>query len=151
MKTTLLILLTSFILISCTPAHFHEYTYLGTRLPSKHLRYTRIVLNAEVDLHVLVGYFYGFIDKKENGLVAIIKTDAIFNAKIIKEVKSSKFGNLALMKPNKSLADDTKNAIQYNLTFTKRKESKTLKKITNDTITIALTTGKELLFVRKSE
>lgn len=142
--------------MGCPPGHFHEYKYIGTELPHDGLAYTRIEFNEQTDLHIKAGYYYEFIDDKESGLATVIKINPEFDLKkdaVVKEVKSSLFGKLNRQEklPYTTRVYDTINTLMYNLTFEKRNERKTLKKIETDTISIELTNGKKLLFVRDSE
>ncbi|MGB5646571.1 MAG: hypothetical protein WBM55_05580, partial [Muriicola sp.] len=95
-----ILILTCFTLIGCPPGHFHEYNYIGTELPYDRLAYTRIEFNEQTDLYIKTGYYYEFIDEKENGLATIIKVNPEFNLKkdnVVKEVKSTLFGKLNRM------------------------------------------------------
>ena len=148
--------MTCFTLVGCPPGHFHEYKYIGTELPHDELAYTRIEFNERTDLYIKTGYYYEFIDEKENGLATVIKVNPEFDLKkdkVVKEVKSMLFGKLNRMEklPYTTRVYDTINILMYNLTFEKRNERKTLKKIEKDTISIELTNGMKLLFVREDE
>lgn len=141
--------------MGCPPGHFHEYKYTGIELPHNELAYTRIEFNKQTDLYIKTGYYYEFINKKENGLATVIKVNPKFNLKkerVVKEVRSSLFGKLSKIDslPYTTRVYDTINSLLYNLTFEKRNESKTLKKIKNDTISIELANGKILRFIREA-
>ncbi|MCB9203324.1 MAG: hypothetical protein H6604_09840 [Flavobacteriales bacterium] len=150
-----LLILTCFTLMGCPPGHFHEYKFIGTELPHDGLAYTRIEFNNETDLHIKTGYYYEFIHEKENGLATVIKVNPNYDLSkdnVVRKVKSSIYGQLEKMDslPYTARVYDTANTLMYNLTFEKRNERKTLKKIENDTISIELTNGKTLQFVRKT-
>lgn len=143
-------------LTGCPPGHFHEYKYIGTELQRDVLADTRIELNEETDLLVTVGYYHEFIHEKENGLATIVKVNSNFDLSknnIVKEVKSSLFGELIRTDglPYTTRVYDTRNTLMYNLTVEDRNERRMLKRIKNDTISIELTNGKNLLFVRQTE
>lgn len=142
--------------MGCPAGHFHEYKYLGTELSNYRLDYARIKFNNEIDLFVKTGYYYEFIDEKENGLGTIIKVNPDFNLNknsIVKEVTSSLFGKLNKVDslPYTARVNDTANTLMYKLTFERRNETKTLKKIKNDTISIQLVNGEKLHFARGSK
>lgn len=141
--------------MSCPPGHFHEYKFIGTELPYDGIPYTRIAFNNETDLYIKTGYYYEFIHEKENGLATVIKVNPNYDLSkdnVVRKVKSSIYGQLKKMEslPHTARVYDTANTLMYNLTFEKRNERKTLKKIENDTISIELTNGKTLQFVRKT-
>lgn len=141
--------------MGCPPGHFHEYEFIGTELPHDGLAYTRIEFNEETDLYIKTGYYYEFINEKESGLATVVKVNPNFDLKnenVVKEVKSSLFGQLKKINnlPYTTRVFDTTNTLMYNLTFEKLNERKALKKIENDTISIELTNGKILQFVRKT-
>jgi len=142
--------------MGCPPGHFHEYKYIGTELARDGLDYTRMEYNEKADLYVKVGFYYEFIEQKEKGLAIVIKANPDFDLtkeSIIKEVKSSIFGKLNKKEslPYTTRVYDTINTLMYSLKIEECKERKTLKKIENDTISIELTNGKKLLFVRQTE
>lgn len=150
-----LLILTCFTLTGCPPGHFHEYKYIGTELQRDVLADTRIELN-ETDLLVRVGYYHEFIHEKENGLATIVKVNSNFDLSkndIVKDVKSSLFGKLTRTDglPYTTRVYDTRNTLMYNLTVEDRNERRMLKRIKNDTISIELTNGKNLRFVRQTE
>lgn len=159
----LLLILTCFTLTGCFPlmgcrprSYFTEYKYIGTELPHDRYAYTRIGFNKETDLYIRTGYYFDFIDKKENGLTTVIKANSNFDLcknKIIKEVKSSILGKLKRIDslPYTTSVYDTTNTIRYNLTFEKHHVKNNMRKIKKDTISIELTNGKKLLFVRSTE
>ncbi|MEA1787714.1 hypothetical protein U1E44_16550 [Arenibacter sp. GZD96] len=145
-----------FTLMSCPAGHFHDYKYLGVELKNEQNSSTRIEFNEKTDLYLRVGYYIQFIDEKQNGLSAEIEANPNFDGNLndsIKEIKSSTFGKLNrtnnIYGANQNF--DLKNTILYNLTFNHYNETKTLKKIKNDTISIEFTNGKKLVFIRKSE
>ena len=146
------LLLTCFTLMGCPAGHFYDYKYLGNELPNEEPNFhTSIELNEQTNLFVRIGDYHEFIYGKKSGLVAIIKVNPTFDLSkdsLVKEVKSSFFGKLtktdSLPYTARKYILDTTNTIMYNLTF----DTVKTKEIVNDTISIELTNGKKLQFVR---
>ena len=144
-----------FALMGCPAGHFHNYEYLGTELQSDHLNFARIPFNNETDILIKTGYYFEFINQKENGLTVIIKANPAFilNEKsIIKKVSSSLFGDFekVVNLPYTARVHDTINTLMYNLALQTKNETRTLKLLTKDTIKIHLSNGKALHFVKKA-
>ena len=140
--------------MGCPPGHFHEYIFTGTLLPTDWLAYNRLAYNDSTDLYIKTGYYFEFINKKEQGLAAVIKVNPNYNLasdSVVKAVNSARFGPLKQIKslPYTVRVYDTVNTLMYQLPFNKQAESLGLKNIENDTITILLTNGEQLHFVRR--
>lgn len=142
-------------LLGCPPGHFHEYTYTGVPLPNEGLGYTRIPFNEQTDLCVRTGYYNEFILDKENGLIAAIQLNQEFDTTkdaVVTRVTSSVYGELKKIEesPYTARIPDSTNVLMYKVTFPKQIETKVLKRIASDTISIELTTGKTLFFIRNT-
>lgn len=154
LKITLLVL-TCFTLLGCPPGQFHSYTYIGTQMLRDGLVQAAIAFEEEADIAVKAGYYYEFINEKDYGLATIIeinKDSGLDKKEIVREVKSSTFGELKEVDtlPYLNGVYDKPTTLLHNLTFKNLSARRASKKIKNDTISIQLTNGKKLLFVRNT-
>jgi hypothetical protein len=100
--------------MGCPAGHFHDYENVGK------------VVNNENIVNIEVGYYFQYIDEKENGLSAIIETNPNFDKnaeELIKEVKSSTFGVLSKTNSEYKAIErrNAENKIIYNFIFAHRK------------------------------
>ncbi|WP_442264540.1 hypothetical protein ACSIGC_09240 [Tenacibaculum sp. ZS6-P6] len=149
------LILVCFMLMGCPGGHFHEYKYTGTEITDDELPFTKVEYEKDKFLNIRTGYYLQFIKPKQSGLSAIIGLSPNFDLNkniAIKNVKSSVFGRLekvdSLSYPNRIF--EKEQSLTYNLTFENNNETRMLKKIENDTISIELFNGKTLQFVRKT-
>lgn len=138
--------------MGCPASQFYEYEKVEGKMTDGKKSTTRAELLDETDFNIKVGYYFQYIDEKENGLITIVETYPSFDGNaegLIKEVKSSTFGKLKKTKDIYKLTGNVelKNKLIYKLTFDHHNEKKTLKKLRNDTISIEFTHGKKSMFV----
>ncbi|MBV7267977.1 hypothetical protein [Winogradskyella luteola] len=142
--------------MACPKGHFHEYDYTGIELPNDELAFAKVEYDKDKFLNIRAGYYIQFIEPKKSGLTVVIESSPNFdlsNNDIVKEVKSSVFGKLKKVDSMfySSRMNETGNSLTYNLNFENSNETKMLKKIEADTISIVLLNGKILEFIRKSK
>lgn len=147
------VLLLCMVLLGCPPGHFHEYTFVGTPLPSESPAYTRLAFNDSTSLYVKTGYYNEFINDKAQGLSAVIKLPPQYdlgNDSVVVAVWSARFGVLQRSHklPYTTRVYDTAHTLMYDLPFNKQPENINLKSIAGDTINMALTNGQLWQFVR---
>lgn len=150
----ILVLLICLLCMGCPPGQFYDYMFIGQKLLTDDLSYTRIAYNADTDLHIRVGYYHEFINDKEQGLATVIKYDPNFDLKdhrIVKSVTSSFFGQLRSFDslPYTVRAKRLKNVLFYKLPVQDKDYRKAFKKGIKDTITIVLENERTLYFIRE--
>ncbi|TDP58323.1 hypothetical protein [Flavobacterium dankookense] len=151
----LLLILSCYTLMGCPGGKFHEYKYTGMDSQDDEFAFTKVKYDGDNFLNIRTGYYIKYMKPKLSGLTATIKLSPnidLSKNEIIKEIKSTAFGKLnkvdSLSYPNQ--VSESENCLTYTLTFENNNETKMLKKIKNDTISIELSNGKTLEFVRKS-
>ncbi len=152
------LVLTCFVLAGCPGGELHEYQYIGTDSSSNSKEYALIKYDESTELLVTCGYYSQFKAEK-TGLIVNVKVKSKIKLKkefLIKNVNSSNLGvfnNVKDVKPFYFFAfSDTINSLLYNVPMgRKRKARNNWNKIENDTISITLQNGKELLFVNQGK
>ena len=133
------------LLTACPASHFHNYSYVGNNekeiLIGNELNYSNFsnIQNAKC------GFLYQFIDNKERLL--IVKIDSLTEK--IKSVESKKLGVLQKVEKIELDKANINNSEVYRKIIESKNESKILKNLKNDTITIELENGLKYYYEKK--
>ncbi len=153
----LLLFVVSFTFKGCPAGHYHKYTYVGDEEVDNSQWFTKLTLNGHLQLEVSCGYYIDFTRNRHTGISFSVSTDEtveISASALVKSVHSSTFGPMTQY-PVERFEDfpvDTIHTASFEHRFQERKqrnERRMLKQIENDTVTVTLVDGQELVFVRK--
>jgi len=147
-------MLSCFLLVGCPPGHFRAYTYIGDTIPSDDLFYTKIEIDKHTTIYTKAGYYHQFIENKETGLAVVVKVTSkkTWNPDTyVKKVYSTLYGDFTKrdsLPYTMRVYNDT-NTVLFDLPLPRQNETKTIKEIEGDTISIEFQNNEKIYFVRK--
>ena len=141
-----------FTLMGCPSEHYYRYKYVGEDSLGTDREFTLLKFNEVTDIGITCGFYYQFTGEKEKGLATriVIKRNEKFEVLKTKvKVTSSKLGALKQRQIPNGSHPDALPALLFDKQIDVKQERKILKRIENDTITIAFANGMTYPFVKR--
>lgn len=148
-----MLLVLCFMLLSCPPAHYFNYEYIGKNSLGADGYFTQLKFNDSIDIKIECGVYYEFVSKKERGLLTriLINKNKEFDFSDMNiNVTSSKIGILEKREsPYMTYLDSLPEALVYFKKIEKKGQDRILKLLENDTLTIKIGDKIKYQFVKK--